>query len=87
MLSVYSAFAIIFVQKMTGSNMDHFPTGSVIVLGSLLFALGTIIRRKTSTRDDATTTPSHKPRPQSEPAESNRRTVNRVKTRSRATAA
>jgi len=87
MLFVYSAFAIIFVQKMAGSTAGHFPTGSVIMLGSLLFVLGTIVRRKMSTLEDGTKPHPHQPRPQSEPAESNRRTVNSVKTRRSATAA
>ncbi len=74
MVSCYLAFTSIFVQELAGSGIDHLPTGILFVLGSLLFALGTMARRSVSMRENSTKPHPYQPWTQTVPAEANRRT-------------
>lgn len=79
MVSCYLAFSSIFVQELAGSGVGHLPAGILFVLGSVLFALGTMARRTLSVREDSTKPHTYQRWTQTVPAEANRGTVENVR--------
>lgn len=79
MMSSYLAFGSILLQGLAGSGLVHVSVGILIVLGLLLFALGTVARRSMLLREDSTRSNRFQPRPQTVPAETNRMSVNTVR--------
>lgn len=54
MLPYSLAFGSKFVQVLADFSVGHLPAGILFVLGSLLFALGTLVRRNLSLRESST---------------------------------
>jgi hypothetical protein len=79
MMSFYLAFGSIFVQELAGSGVRHLPAGILFVLGSLLFALGTMVRRSLSVREGSTKPHLYQPWAETVSAETNHRSVKNIR--------
>lgn len=79
MASCYLSLASIFIQELAGSGVGHLPAGILFVLGPLLFALGTVARRRLSARVGSTKPHPYQRWTQIVPAEVNRGAVENVR--------
>ena len=79
MVTCYLTFGSIFVQEVAGSGVGHLPVSILFVLGSLLLALGTMVRRSLSVRENSPKPHTYQPWAQTVSAEKSRRSMANVR--------
>ncbi len=79
MVTCYLTFGSIFVQVVAGGGVGHLPISILFVLGSLLFVLGTMVRRSLSVREDSSKPPIYQPWARTVSAEKSRRSMANVR--------
>jgi hypothetical protein len=77
MVLCHMTFTTILLQEAAMSGVRHLPGGVLFGLGSLLLAIGTILRRGLSVRQEAANPHAYRRRPQS--VDGSRRTVESVR--------